>query len=807
RSTFGGATYVMCNAKGIGENQLICHRPLQNLNAMEFDREKRRFRRPKNRAPVKNDLDDSQHHHSALGIRLFLREFCVAFLDNCYNILMPRARDMIIKSTCLLSDETNFFWAIRFFTEFNRHAHTSIDRISETLQMNTFHLLHTKIDHYREMIKIDKPEAKLWAKRLQIGFGAFKEYILCVKSMLTNTNEVIIRAATIIKNNIFYMQEYREQIYILLRDYDNTKMTNIYLHDLIESTHEFLKMLEEHTTKLKHVFVQRCRTARKSTTTKKKKNENTEKNEPPNEQLEEEWQNQISERLSCLLQGLEEVSINKSDVCPFDALSEVPIDDQSITAVARIQHALRINKLDEAIALFRASREVWPTEKTFGHEDIGAEEEFNLLREIYMTSNMDNLLPKNTDEDDENNEEEYEEGHDEDEQESIHTIEREEEFDFKKFIIRFAHSSILSSYIDVLRTYTSNTPYLNHCIIRMFYRISIDCNYPGIFFQMSLFRIYQKFYLDPLAKSQQFSELLQFGTWLLRKFFVTIQKNPYIYAELLFWKDRSILEDMLDGYRHTTRTTNEGEKKIKAGSWSIEHQIELRDLFRKIKEEQVENIGLEQTDIIDRIMLELTDKTKTRRQIIKELKNQDLIKNAKELKLKKTKNRQSKKNDFLDNSKFLSSDSDVPDIDDDDDDDRSIENKSISSEHEQDNSKSDNIISTEIPKNTEQEVEEEEESVPVIIKQSRKFESSSMFNDNDNDNDNDDDDDDISSSRPIKKARRQLASSSEDDDYVASEALAQLKNSRRKKKTRTTIIQTQSCVVNHISTIRKRITI
>jgi len=35
------------------------------------------------------------------------------------------------------------------------------------------------------------------------------------------------------------------------------------------------------------------------------------------------------------------------------------------------------------------SREVWPTEKTFGYEDIGAEEEFNLLREIYMTSKMD----------------------------------------------------------------------------------------------------------------------------------------------------------------------------------------------------------------------------------------------------------------------------------------------------------------------------------------------------------------------------------------------------------------------------------
>lgn len=31
----------------------------------------------------------------------------------------------------------------------------------------------------------------------------------------------------------------------------------------------------------------------------------------------------------------------------------------SITAVARIQHALRTNKLDEAIALFRASRYIY----------------------------------------------------------------------------------------------------------------------------------------------------------------------------------------------------------------------------------------------------------------------------------------------------------------------------------------------------------------------------------------------------------------------------------------------------------------
>jgi hypothetical protein len=74
-------------------------------------------------------------------------------------------------------------------------------------------------------------------------------------------------------------------------------------------------------------------------------------------------------------------------------------------------------------------------------------------------------------------------------------------------------------------------------------------------------------------------------------------------------------------------------RKIKPGAWSVEHQIELRDLFRKIKEEQGENIGTEKMDIVDRILLELTDKTKLRRHIIKELKNQDLIKSTRELKL------------------------------------------------------------------------------------------------------------------------------------------------------------------------------
>ena len=38
----------------------------------------------------------------------------------------------------------------------------------------------------------------------------------------------------------------------------------------------------------------------------------------------------MSERLLRILQGLDELTVDKSDVCPFDALSEVPVDDQRL---------------------------------------------------------------------------------------------------------------------------------------------------------------------------------------------------------------------------------------------------------------------------------------------------------------------------------------------------------------------------------------------------------------------------------------------------------------------------------------------
>ena len=62
--------------------------------------------------------------------------------------------------------------------------------------------------------------------------------------------------------------------------------------------------------------------------------------------------------ISGLLQGnQEDISC---DVSPFDAASDVPIDDQKATALFKVQDLLKSEKCSEAIGLLRAARQVWP---------------------------------------------------------------------------------------------------------------------------------------------------------------------------------------------------------------------------------------------------------------------------------------------------------------------------------------------------------------------------------------------------------------------------------------------------------------
>ncbi|GFS11673.1 timeless-like protein [Elysia marginata] len=105
--------------------------------------------------------------------------------------------------------------------------------------------------------------------------------------------------------------------------------------------------------------------------------------EPTEEELETIWSENISDQVTACLQGREDVPEN---MAPFDAASEMDMDQQRVEAMLRIQSSLRDGRPGEAIALFRAAREVWPEGDEFGSADMAEEEEFMALREIFMAA-------------------------------------------------------------------------------------------------------------------------------------------------------------------------------------------------------------------------------------------------------------------------------------------------------------------------------------------------------------------------------------------------------------------------------------
>ncbi|KAH9496092.1 hypothetical protein Btru_012708 [Bulinus truncatus] len=60
-----------------------------------------------------------------------------------------------------------------------------------------------------------------------------------------------------------------------------------------------------------------------------------------------------------------------------------------IETMLRVQQLLRDLKLSEAVALFRAAREVWPERNEFGSDSMSQEEELLALREVFMA-----ILPR-----------------------------------------------------------------------------------------------------------------------------------------------------------------------------------------------------------------------------------------------------------------------------------------------------------------------------------------------------------------------------------------------------------------------------
>ncbi|KYN04845.1 Protein timeless like protein [Cyphomyrmex costatus] len=213
-----------------------------------------------------------------------------------------------------------------------------------------------------------------------------------------------------------------------------------------------------------------------------------------------------------------------------------------------------------------------------------------------------------------NNEEEEDEDEDEDEEER-ETVVREIDFKLDEFLQRFANVKIVKALTLLMQQFENNSIEVNHYVAKMLHRIAWDCKMPGMIFQASIFRIFQRI-LE--SKDPAHKELQKFAVFIIRRFIEVAQKNRKSYMELLFWKTTRDATEIVDGYN--AETTN---KKVSRATWTEAEEDELRTLFMEHQTNKYPQ------DLIDWLLEHIINENRTRRTIIKKLKEMCLIVNSK----------------------------------------------------------------------------------------------------------------------------------------------------------------------------------
>lgn len=85
--------------------------------------------------------------------------------------------------------------------------------------------------------------------------------------------------------------------------------------------------------------------------------------------------------------------------------------------------------------------------------------------------------------------------------------------------------------------------------VTLLHRIAVNLNVPVMLMQAQLFRVFQQVFHSP--RDGRYDELRRLGCFVMRQFVKMAEKNPKIYAELLFFKSRAECHEIEFGYSET----------------------------------------------------------------------------------------------------------------------------------------------------------------------------------------------------------------------------------------------------------------
>ncbi|OQV14629.1 Protein timeless-like protein [Hypsibius exemplaris] len=459
---------------------------------------------------------------------------------------------------------SRYFWALRFFTAFARVHNVGVQFISETISTESFHFVHSKLEAYTDLIITDKTQIALWSNRSHLALRSYLELLMMLAAMGTNPDEKVQRAAKQIEINLFYVAEYREIFFKLLKEFKESKFSRAYLKDLVITIHIFLKLLEVYLKKQHHLFVKKKQRAKKGAGKKAVKAKPQKISKITDEARKEIWNSQL-EALRTVLQGVMDDPDGIEECVPFDTVSDVAVEQQTDVGRRRIQMALLEKESTRAVALLVASKKCWPIQvDLFGSVGDSVDSDLKRLNKMLLDVLPDLIEELPEPEVLEVIEEGYDAGLDgsrqdiaEDETEADgsdgHKQEasvKDVEFHLESFLKRFATPSHVEPYFLLLKDYPNNTFPVNHAILKMMHRIAVDLLLPGMLFQVSLFRLYHRLLKQehPTGDPRFHAELRQFMQFILGKFFEKMREDPKAgILSILFWKSRYEAHELVEG--------------------------------------------------------------------------------------------------------------------------------------------------------------------------------------------------------------------------------------------------------------------
>lgn len=632
---FKESTYVVKNLKSIGNNDMICHRPVADISELNLDQNKKIVRKAKNRRHFQ-DQSLANPHSSSLELKSYLRDLAITFISSSYNLLMKDVRYYLERSKSQENDETYFIWAAYFFMEFNRCSEATVDFVTETLSREYLHYLHCQVESCLDHMKTDKKNTKNWSKRLHNGLRAYKEliYMLAHLQSKKNCSAESLATAEDLRRKLFYEEDYRELLRMLITVFDPIKMSDAYLNDLIESNHLFLKMLEYHCKKNANNVVIRKK-KRKQKNRKSKKNKEAEE-QAPDEQPELIWTELAAELSNVLQSGTELPRIEENlDLNVFSVMSEESRDDQKLTVMKKINLLLFTKRAEEAVAVFREARNFFndDSENTFGAFDIPLDEELLALQNVLMNEflldcNRDELRKlkrKDVDPAEENDEDEL--ADEEEEEADDEPTYKEQVFDFNQFVKSFASQKILQPYCLAFQRYETNSVHVNSCIIKMFHRLAFDCMMYCMFFQLSFFRTMQNIFNDNYD-NPFYGELVRFNKFVVSKFVGVVKNNPNVFIEMLYSKSSKEAYIVEHGHEEV-KVKEPARKRQKKGKTTELEEEFIDDKNDSAREEEEEPKTA--AEKYDKLFGNKKEKRKTRKSVLESTRIESDLESGNEL--------------------------------------------------------------------------------------------------------------------------------------------------------------------------------